>query len=155
MTTHTQFITTKLQKKTIVEDNGCWKYTGGRTGAGYGAVWVSGKTLSAHTVSYELHKGPVPKGLCVLHSCDNKLCINPDHLFLGTVQDNKKDEVSKDRHAKGQAQGNSKLTEFDIIQIRNLIKEQKHSLNEIGKLYGVTGEAIGLIKSRKNWGWLQ
>jgi len=145
----------KLSERLVEVESGCWEFIGGRTGAGYGAISLSHtKQRSAHVLSYELTKGPIPYGLIVCHSCDNKICCNPAHLFLGTYQDNKDDEITKGRHAKGSRQGNSKLKENDVLEIRKLIN-QGYTLKHIGALYNITGEAIGLIKSRKNWGWLQ
>ena len=81
--------------------NGCWLWKGGKTGRRgqkYGVIWVRGQETAAHRASYELHVGPIPDGLCVLHRCDTPLCVNPDHLFLGTLSDNQKDAVAKKRH---------------------------------------------------------
>lgn len=73
-----------------VEDaaTGCWEWTGHKYASGYGVLKVFGKDVSAHRYSYELHKGPIPEGMSILHSCDNKVCINPDHLRVGTHQEN-------------------------------------------------------------------
>lgn len=72
----------------VSEESGCWEWRGHTYSNGYGAIKVFGRMLTAHRYSYELHKGPIPYGLQVLHSCDNKRCINPDHLRLGTHQEN-------------------------------------------------------------------
>lgn len=144
----------KLSEQLVETETGCWEYTGGRTGSNYGVVCFGHtKQRGAHVISYELTFGPVPKGMQVCHRCDNPPCCNPDHLFLGTPQDNKNDEIAKGRHVYGERVGNHKLTESDVIEIRKLI-EAGHSLKGIGLLYGVTGEAIWAIKNRKNWAWL-
>lgn len=78
---------------------GCWEWTAGRTGVGYGVLRSDvGRTmLGAHTVSYRLHVGPIPQGLVVRHKCDNRLCVNPDHLELGTHADNVRDRDLRGR----------------------------------------------------------
>ena len=89
------------------DKDGCWIWTGKMDRDNYGrcrseARNASGyrKEAGAHRVSWELHHGPIPKGMCVLHSCDNPSCVRPDHLFLGTHADNMRDAVLKGRHDK-------------------------------------------------------
>jgi hypothetical protein len=72
----------------MMDDRGCWEWTGPVNDSGYGRV---GGKARAHRTSYEMHKGPVPPGLFVLHTCDNKTCVNPSHLYVGTKSDNAKD----------------------------------------------------------------
>jgi len=145
----------KLSNMLVEIETGCWEFTGGRTGSGYGAIYVgNGKCRSAHVVSYEITKGNIPKGMIVCHTCDNKICCNPDHLFLGTHQDNKDDEIAKGRHIRGERQGNHKLTESNVHVVREMI-ERGYTLASIGRKFNVTSEAIRLIKSGANWSWLQ
>ncbi len=142
----------RLLSRIVREDNGCWRFTGGRTGSGYGAIGDKGKTLSAHVVSYELHKGPT-NGLFVLHTCDNKMCVNPDHLWLGTLVDNKKDEIAKGRHVRGERQGQSKLTEANVRHIKRLL-DKGHKKLALAKRFGVSDNAIRYIEVGRNWGWV-
>lgn len=79
-------------------ETACWLWTGFLTSTGYGGVYVARKLCIASRVSWETHRGPIPKGLCVLHHCDVRPCINPEHLFLGTKGDNNRDCAAKGRY---------------------------------------------------------
>lgn len=91
----------RLFDKAIIQENGCWEYCGYIGTHGYGQIRiggrVNGKLLRTHRVAYDLVKGDIPKGINVLHTCDNPKCVNPDHLFLGTQQDNVDDCINKGR----------------------------------------------------------
>jgi hypothetical protein len=108
----------------------------------------------AHRASWEIHKGEIPKGMCVCHKCDNPRCSNPDHLFLGTIKENNLDMMEKNRNPmlnkKGSKSLNSKLTENQVKEIKNLLKD-KVSLRNISNLYCVHYSTISNIKRNNTW----
>lgn len=114
----------------------CWLWIGGHVPRGYGVMRHQGRQTYAHRVSYLLHRGPIPHGLRVLHSCDTPACVNPDHLTVGTAQDNTDDMMAKGRHCvrpaigdlngvrknpeivRGERNGRAKLTRDQVETIR-------------------------------------
>lgn len=152
-------------KKTIVErfwekvdiagPHECWEWTAGKIGERYGKFWIDGKYYGAHRLSWQFAYGAIPEGLYVCHHCDNTGCVNPYHLFLGTQKDNLQDAAKKGRTARGEADGASKLTENDVLEIRELLAEGERSQLDIANEFGVGRRTIGDIKSGKNWGWLK
>ena len=98
--------------------SGCWEWTSPPHENGYGQFGIGGRSLRAHRVSWELHWGAIPDGLCVLHHCDNPICVRPDHLFLGTKLDNSRDAVRKGRVARGTRVHGAKLNDELVEQLR-------------------------------------
>ena len=91
----------RFHARYIQEPNtGCWLWSAAGGGQHYGLFHFRGKTIGAHRASWIFHKGEIPNGLYVLHKCDTRPCVNPDHLFLGTPKDNMQDCVKKGRHPK-------------------------------------------------------
>ena len=88
----------RLLEKVIVDSvTDCWNFTGGKNNIGYGMIRDGKKMRTAHRVSYEEHNGKIPHGMCVCHTCDNTLCCNPNHLWIGTLKDNSQDMIRKGR----------------------------------------------------------
>lgn len=144
--------------KVHFNQDGCWVWTGGKTGGksgdGYGYLEWNDRTVYAHRFSYAYFVGQIPSGLCVLHHCDNPPCVRPDHLFLGTRADNHADAAAKGRSTRGSKQWNSKLKDSDIVNIRALRSEGVRVKN-IAQWYGVNEFAIYKILNKTNWKHIQ
>lgn len=132
------------------EPDECWEWQKKLGAWGYGAVCFRGEIMPAHRASYEIHKGPIPEGLKVLHRCDNPPCCNPNHLFLGTDAENVADKVGKKRHAFGERAASAKLAEADINEIRQLHKSG-FSASKIAATYKVSPSTINRIVKGKGW----
>jgi hypothetical protein len=147
-----------LSRKNTVEDfharyipepnSGCWIWLGTLERNGYARFGGVRYRVLVHRFSYKLHHGKLPKHMCVLHRCDIRCCVNPDHLFLGTRKDNAIDCTSKGRNSRGERNGLSKLTEADVRQIRNdprpaYVIWKEHS--------NIAYSTIKRIKSKKTW----
>lgn len=130
--------------------NGCWVWTASTFRHGYGKFWLDGKLRYAHRVSWKWTNGPIPEGLWVLHKCDNPPCVRPDHLFLGTDLDNKKDKVKKGRQARGSTHGCSRLTEQDVRRIRALVG-LGFLQREIAEMFEVSRSHVSSVVNRKFW----
>lgn len=137
---------------------GCWEWTGrAKSNKGYGQIGLGGRGAKqelVHRFSYQLHKGPIPEGLVVMHACDNPRCVNPDHLSLGTPSDNIKDAVRKGRWKSvpplhcGEQQHSSKLTAEIVREIRgNPDLPTKHWAEK----YGVAQSSIRKVKACQTW----
>ena len=114
---------------------------------GYVRKWHNGKLHLHHRLAYEQEHGPIPKGQVVMHTCDNRACINPQHLRLGTQQDNITDAVNKARHCHGTTHGANKLTEAEVLEIRASTATQRNLAIE----YGISKGTICQIKTRRIW----
>lgn len=127
----------------------CWQWTGDLGTHGYGKIYnrLMGKQMIASRASYEINVGAIPDGLCVLHRCDNRACVNPSHFFLGTKQDNSTDCKMKGRHVKGEAHPRSKLKESQVLSIR----ADNRALRTIAADYLVCKETIRKIKQHTRW----
>ena len=156
----------------VRKTDGCWEWQRNFGSHGYGQISYNLKPVLAHRLSWELHNGSIPKGLCVLHKCDNKKCVKPSHLFLGTKLDNALDMISKGRswaqrnpekiravwrkYLKGrnanfgENNGKSKLVGSDVIQIKRMIRNGI-TPRDIGEKFGVDRSTISIIARGKTW----
>ena len=141
----------KIHVESGDEENSCWEWHGAINMHGYGFLSVNNYPAAAHRIAYQEFIGPIPENMFVCHKCDNRKCINPAHLFLGTTQENTQDMVKKGRNVRGADQYKSILTESDVVRIKKLIRKGLLTNDQIGEKFGVSGWAISRIKCGKNW----
>lgn len=146
-------------------DNSCWPWDAALFSNGYGAMKHGGKTLKGHRVSYELHKGRIPDGMYVCHSCDNKSCTNPDHLWIGTPADNMNDKVAKGRQSKGAA--HAETFRNSPVYLENRPRGEKHGQSKVtdqqraeiitrrqsGEVQRTIAEDYGITQSAVSYIW--
>lgn len=132
---------------------GCWEWPFGMDGKGYGAIHVNGQQTRACRFARELDGRPIAPGMLARHTCDNRSCVNPDHIIDGTYLDNSRDAVERGRVARGSRQHRARLTEADVpVIVERLRAGERHRV--IGASYGVTESAITSIARGRSWSWL-
>jgi hypothetical protein len=130
-----------------IPESTCVWWISGIDANGYGELRFNKKLLKAHRAAWIVANGDIPAGLCVLHRCDNRLCINQHHLFLGTNADNTADMVKKGRHPRGATNGRAKLTEKEVHEIRRSALSNR----KLASLYGVDRSIPSEIRNRIIW----
>lgn len=139
--------------RTKLESTDCLVWLGYCDKDGYGRITIDGKSFRCHRIAWELAYGIIPNSLLVLHKCDNPSCLNPEHLFLGTISDNNKDCVFK-----GRASGNSSqhtsgayATKLTSIQVQEIRKIKEISQKQIAKKFHISQAHVSDIRSFKSW----
>jgi hypothetical protein len=139
----------------ILDENKCWEWKGAIDAYGYGVLSNKNKTLKVHRVSYEIHYSEPLGNLHCLHKCDNRKCVNPLHLFSGTNLDNVRDKVQKGRcytgNQKGENNGASKLSDTQVLKIRELYNAGNHTTLKLGEMYNVHRSTISYIVNNKTY----
>ena len=159
----TKYTTEFIQKFCLKFDpdtkESCWEWTAGKNADGYGRIWNGCTHLRAHRVAYEIFVGDIPEGLHVRHKCDNRVCVNPHHLEVGTNADNVRDMVERGRQAKGSEHWPAKLCEPEVVLIKQFLARHpprpgRHSGGQcdfIGRWFGVAAVNISQIHTKRIW----
>lgn len=127
--------------------SGCWEYSMGRDASGYALLKWAGKRWTGHRLMYHLRHRGIPEGMQVLHRCDNRICVNPAHLFLGDNAANNEDRNKKGRQAKGERIHTALLTDADVLAIR----ASDESPTILAARFGVSKGTIGNVRSGRRW----
>jgi hypothetical protein len=148
-------------KRKVDPITGCWLWTASVNDSGYGILWLPWKKTMglAHRISWELHCGPIPEGMQVLHHCDTPPCVNPACLFLGTQADNMRDMAKKGRSPmggtppllQGSKNGNARLSDEVVIAIRRRYDRGDSAASDMAIRYGVTRSVISKVGLRHSW----
>lgn len=131
---------------------GCWIFNGTISREGYGRFRLGNKLMSAHRAAWILTHGSVPSNLLICHSCDNRRCVNPKHLFIGTAKDNVIDKITKHReyYLRGEQLPQTKLNSSDVLLIKSLLLNNIKQ-NVIAQYFNITQSVISRIKNNKTW----
>lgn len=132
--------------KRVLKTDTCWIWKGTVDTQGYGSLYdENSRQEKAHRISYRLNIGEIPKGLCVMHKCDNRLCVNPEHLQLGTRKENNQDRINKGRTKEGLELPRTKLSDQDIYTILSMTFVHGVKQNLISKYFGICQSHISTI----------
>ena len=139
--------------KYVDKTDSCWLWKASLNTYGYGCFWWNKKQHQSHRISWLIKYGAGSDKL-LLHSCDNPNCVNPDHLREGTQADNIKDKMIRNRQAKGEKNGQAKLTEEQVLAMKEKYETGGHSLAGLGREYGISVTAVMYIVTGRNWSHL-
>lgn len=132
------------------EEDDCWEWQSTRNHRGYGKFWLNDRTDLAHRVSYRIHHGLIPAGLQVRHTCDNRPCVNPAHLLVGTGKENAQDALERGRYKRGSENGTAKLTETQVSEIRRCWAAGETQVS-MARRFGVSKSAVQWILYGRSW----
>lgn len=135
--------------------SGCWNWTRGKIGSGYGTFRIErNRPMLAHRRAWELTRGGIPDGMFVLHHCDNRTCVRPDHLFLGTHLENARDRASKGRNGRNGVPGEqhyaARLTDALVLELRRKWRNGER-ICEIAREHGLTQIHVSMIVHERIW----
>lgn len=135
-------------------NTGCWLWMGSYASDGYGQVAERKRVFRAHRVAWRLVNGDIASGLEVCHRCDNRACVNPSHLFLGTRLENEQDKDRKGRRPRGERSGNAKLTNETVLAIRREYASTRIRQRDLAAKYGIGQASVHYIVTGKHWSHL-
>jgi hypothetical protein len=131
----------------VIKLNECKEWQGSFHHTGYGSITVNKKQWLAHRLLWTIYNGEIPSGMCILHRCDNRSCVNPDHLFLGTRGDNNTDRAEKGRSCRGILHPLSKLTDKLALEVY----QSSLSSRKAAKYYNISPTLVKNIRNKRTW----